>query len=107
MERKTPRLSRRFESLAKKPSTALSQEQDVGTEVEGPARVAVEPPADLRVFVRGVVVEDRVDVLAIRDRGLDGVEEADELLMAMPGHVAADDGPLRKFSAAGLVPWRL
>ena len=31
MERKTPRLSLRFASLAKKPSTALSQEQDVGT----------------------------------------------------------------------------
>ena len=31
MEWKMPRLRRRFESLAKKPSTALSQEQDVGT----------------------------------------------------------------------------
>ena len=29
-ERKTPRLRRRLVSLAKKPSTALSQEQDVG-----------------------------------------------------------------------------
>ena len=31
MERKTPRFRRRFESFAKKPSTALSQEQEVGT----------------------------------------------------------------------------
>jgi hypothetical protein len=31
VDRKTPRLSRRLESLAKKPSTALSQEQEVGT----------------------------------------------------------------------------
>ena len=31
-------------------------------------------------------------MLAVRDRGLDGVEEADELLMAMPVHVAADHG---------------
>ena len=30
MERKTPRLSRRLVSLAKKPSTALSQEAEVG-----------------------------------------------------------------------------
>jgi hypothetical protein len=31
MERKTPRLSRRFDNFAKKPSTVLSHEQDVGT----------------------------------------------------------------------------
>jgi hypothetical protein len=31
MDWKTPRLSRRFESLAKKPPTALRQEQEVGT----------------------------------------------------------------------------
>ena len=36
-------------------------------EVEGPARVAVEPLAHLGVLVRGVVVEDGVDVLAGRD----------------------------------------
>jgi hypothetical protein len=29
-ERNTPRVKRRLESLAKKPSTALSQEQDLG-----------------------------------------------------------------------------
>src|SRR6266436_2134889 len=29
-DRKTPRFNRRFESLAKKPSTALSQEHEVG-----------------------------------------------------------------------------
>jgi hypothetical protein len=38
-------LSRRLESLAKKPSTALSQEQEVWQEVEGEAGVAVEPLA--------------------------------------------------------------
>ena len=31
MDRKAPRFSRRFESLAKKPSTAFSQEHEVGT----------------------------------------------------------------------------
>src|SRR3546814_4742555 len=30
-DRKMPRFKRRFDSLAKKPSTALSQEQEVGT----------------------------------------------------------------------------
>ena len=29
---------------------------------------------------RGVVIEDGVDLLVLRDRSLDGVEEADELL---------------------------
>ena len=38
----------------------------------------------------GVIVEDHVDDLSRRDLGLDGVEEADELLMAMALHVAAD-----------------
>ena len=61
-------------------------------EVEGPARMAGEPSPDLRVLVGGVVVEDGVDQLAGRDRGLDGVEEADELLVPVALHVAADDG---------------
>ena len=71
--------------------------------------MAVEPLAHFRVLVRGVVVEDRVDVLAMRDRGLDGIEEADELLMAMALHVAADHGPSSTFSAAKsvVVPFRL
>ena len=38
-----------------------------------------------------IVVDDRMDQLAGRYLGLDGVEEADELLMAMALHVAADD----------------
>jgi hypothetical protein len=43
-----PCLSLHRVSLAKKPSTALSQEQDGGVnEMEGPAQVAVEPGADL------------------------------------------------------------
>ena len=92
MERKTPRLSRRLVSLAKKPSTALSQEQEVGVKWKVQRGMAGEPRADLRVLVGGVVVEDGVDVLAGRHRGLDGVEEADELLVAVALHVAADDG---------------
>ena len=38
----------------------------------------------------GVVVEDRVDRLAGGNLALDGVEKADELLMPMALHVAAD-----------------
>lgn len=62
MERKTPRLSRRLESLAKKPSTAFSQEQDVGTKWKVQRGMAVEPRAHLRVLVCGVVVEDSVEL---------------------------------------------
>ena len=54
--------------------------------------MAVEPGAHLRVLVGGVVVEDDVDDLAGRHLGLDGVEEADELLVPVALHVAADDG---------------
>ena len=52
-------------------------------EVEGEALVAFEPGAHLGVLVRGVVVEDDVDGLARGNLGVDGIEEADELLMAM------------------------
>ena len=43
IERKTPRWRRRVVSLAKKPSTALSHEQEVRREVEDEARVALQP----------------------------------------------------------------
>ena len=78
-------------------------------EVEGPAGMAVEPCADLRVLVGGVVVEDGVDVAVGRHRALDGVEEADELLVAMPGHVRPMTVPSSTLSAANsvVVPWRL
>ena len=65
MERKTPRFRRRFESFAKKPSTALSQEQEVGTKwkVKRSWR-----PSQARTLasrlVGGVVVEDHMDALA-------------------------------------------
>ena len=58
--------------------------------MEGPARVAVEPGADLGVLVDGLVVQDRVDDLAGWDGRLDRVEEADELLMPVALHAAAD-----------------
>lgn len=51
-----------------------------GGEMEGPAPMAVQPGADLRMFVGGVVVENGVDGLAGRNGALDGAEEADEFL---------------------------
>ena len=61
-------------------------------EMEGPARMAGEPLADLFMLVGAVVVEDDMDHLAGRDAALDHVQEAKELLMPMALHVAADHG---------------
>jgi ComEC/Rec2-related protein len=59
--------------------------------VEDEAWMALELGTDLGILVRGIVVEDDADDLANRHLGLDGVEEADELLMPVPLHTAADD----------------
>ena len=50
-----------------------------------------EPGAHFGMFVGGVIVEDRVDQFAGRDRRFDPVEETDEFLMAMARHALADD----------------
>src|SRR5664279_6094910 len=51
-----------------------------------------QPLAHLRMLVRCVVVDDGVDRFLDRHLGLDGIEEADELLVPVALHVAADDG---------------
>src|SRR6266511_3668002 len=50
------------------------------------------PFADLRMPVRGIVVDDRVDRLSLGHVRVDLIEEADEFLMPMALHVAADNG---------------
>jgi len=62
--------------------------------VEGEARVAVEPLANLGVLVSGVIVEDHMDRLAGGPARFDQIEKADEFLVAVPLHVAADHGPV-------------
>ena len=59
-------------------------------EVEGPTRVTLQPLQHFWVLVGGVVIDDGMDQLAYRNRRLDGVEEADELLMPMALHTTAD-----------------
>ena len=59
-------------------------------EVEDEARMPRQPSPHLGVLVGGVVVEDDMDDFADRDLRLDGVEKADELLMAVALHTAAD-----------------
>lgn len=77
--------------------------------MEGEALMPVEPGAHFRVFVSTVVVENDVDGLAGRHFGVDGIEEANERLVAVPLHVAAEKVPSRTLRAANrvVVPLRL
>ena len=59
--------------------------------MEGEARVSVEPLPHFRMLVGGVVVEDHVHDFSVRHLRLDGVEEADKLLVTMALHAAAND----------------
>src|SRR5271154_2058241 len=72
-------------------------------EVERPSRIAFEPSADIGMLMGGVVVDDGVDRLARRNLSFDDIEEADELLMAMALHVAADHRAVETFIAANSV----
>lgn len=54
--------------------------------------------------MRGIVVDDSADLLADRDRSLDGIEEADELLVAngpCSGRVSRCGELLNSFIARG------
>ena len=58
--------------------------------MESPARMTRQPAPHLGRFVGGIVVENGVDEFAGRGFGLQGVEEANELLMAIALHVLAE-----------------
>src|SRR5665647_1539462 len=90
-DRNTPRLRRRLVSLAKKPSTALSQDAEVGVKWNVQRGCRASHFCTFGCFVGCIVVDDGVDYFSCRNLLLDGVEEADELLVAMALHVAADD----------------
>ena len=59
-------------------------------EVERPSRMTLEPSADVGMLMGGVIVEDCMHDLAGGSVRLDGIEKANELLMAMALHIAAD-----------------
>src|SRR6516164_1821142 len=50
-----------------------------------------DPFKNLGVLVSGIVVDDHMDRFLLGHPGIDDVEEADELLMAMALHTLADD----------------
>ena len=75
--------------------------------MEDPARMPIEKPA-FGMFVGSVIVPDGMDDLRGWHLGLDGIEKADELLMAvalhvLPGHGAVEDVVGRK-QRRGAVP---
>jgi hypothetical protein len=72
-EWKAPRCKRRRVSVAKNPSTALGPGARGRGEMEHPAGMPREPGAHLGMLVDGIVVEDRVDQFAGRDRRFDPV----------------------------------
>ena len=83
MERKTPRLRRALRQLGEESLDRVQQRAGGRHKVEHEARMAAEPGAHLGVLMGGVVVENNMHDLAGRDLALDGVQEADELLMAV------------------------
>ena len=62
--------------------------------MESPAGMPRKPLAHLWMLVGRIIVNDGVDYFSHRDLRLDRIEEADELLVAMVLHVAADDGAI-------------
>jgi hypothetical protein len=58
--------------------------------------MAGEPLDDRGMLVGGVIADDGVDQLAGWHRGLDGVEEAVELLVPVAPHAAADDATVER-----------
>ena len=68
--------------------------------MESPARMVGEPFEDVGLFVGGIVVDDCVDDFSGRHGALDGVEEANELLVAMPSHAASDHGSVEDVELA-------
>ena len=59
------------------------------SEVEGPTRMPSEPFAHFRMLVGRIIVDNSVDRLSFGNLGLDGAEEADELLMSVARHATA------------------
>ena len=51
-----------------------------------------DPFQDVGVLVSGIIIDDDMYSLFLRHSGIDGIEEANELLMAMALHIAAHHG---------------
>ena len=90
IEQNTPRLRRRLPSLAEEALDGVEPGGRGRRVMEDKAGMSAEPGPRLGVLVWTVIVEDHVDDLAGRDFGLEGVQEANELLMPVALHAASD-----------------
>src|ERR1035437_4520843 len=70
--------------FAKPPFDQIEPGRRGRSEVQMKARVLGQPPVDLRMFVRPVVVQDHVDVQLGWDAGIDLAQDLAELDIAMP-----------------------
>src|SRR5512138_2805539 len=104
-DRKTPRMSRLLVSLAKKVSTALSQDAEVGVKWKVQRGCRGQPFTHFAMFMGSVVIDDGMDRLSLRHPRFDGVEEADELLMAVSFHVLPDDGAIEDIEGSKTASW--
>ena len=74
----TPRLSRCLANLAKNPSTALSQDADVGVKWKWNLRCRSSQARTLELLVPGVIVDDQAELPPGGGLAVDLVEEACE-----------------------------
>ena len=70
-------------SLAKKPSTPLSKEADVGVKWNPNQRMFVDPFQHLGMLVSSIVVDNDMDRFLLGHSDVDNGKEANELLMAV------------------------
>jgi hypothetical protein len=100
MERNTPNFSRRLVSLAKNPLDCVEPGGGRRGEVKSSAWMAFQPGAHFGMLVRGVVVPRWHGAAGpARPARVDGIEEADELLMPVLLHAASEHGCRRGYSA--------
>ena len=62
--------------------------------MECEAGMAVAPPANFGMFVRSIIVEDHMNRLVGRHTDIDGIEEADKLLMPVLLHIPPNHGSI-------------
>ena len=63
--------------------------------MKGPSLVPRKPGTNLGMLVGGIVIDNGVDQLAGRHLALNGVQKADELLVAVALHAAADNAAVQ------------
>ena len=107
---KTPRRMRLRVISAKKRSTRLSQDDEVGVKCRWKRGCCASHAFTVGMLVGGVVVDDQVQVEVGRRALVDDAEEPDELLVPVPlgmqRPITVPSSTLRAANSV-VVPWRL